>query len=102
MAAIGTLIEPATIDTVEQFQPLPIGPLIDVAPITSVSGASAPVANRFPVAPSAFAFLTGVDSLLDEPIVISGLMSPYFIVGAVYPQSDYLEPTLGQIWPRTG
>lgn len=33
---------------------------------------------------------------------IEGIESPYYIMGAVSPGGGYLEPTIGQIWPRIG
>jgi hypothetical protein len=102
MAQIANLVEPVTISAVEWFQPLPIGPLLDVDPVTSVSSVGSPIANRFPVPPSAAAFLTDVDALLDASLVFDGLTTPYIFTGALFPGSPFLEPTIGQIWPRTG
>jgi hypothetical protein len=102
MAQIANVIDAATVSAIETVQPIPVGPLIDVEPETSVIGFTGTVSSRFPVPPSAAAFLTGVDSMIDEPMRFDGLTSPYLIMGAVFPESGYLEPTLGQIWPRTG
>jgi hypothetical protein len=56
-------------------------------------------ANRFPVPPSAFGFLTDGETLAYS---IQGLHDPYLVAGALSPYSSYLEPTTGQIWPRIG
>lgn len=101
MAQIANVTDPGTISAIEVVQPIPVGPLIDTYPITSVEGFTQIVSNRFPVPPSAAAFLTGVDEEGDL-IVVAGLTSPYLLTGALFPGSIFLEPTLGQIWPRTG
>jgi hypothetical protein len=43
-----------------------------------------------------------VDALLDASLVFDGLTTPYIFTGALFPGSPFLEPTIGQIWPRTG
>lgn len=55
---------------------------------------SAPIANSFPTPPVAWAWLVTVD----PDTVLDGVSA--VLPGAVYPESLYLEPTIGQIWPR--
>lgn len=47
---------------------------------------------------------TANDMLLDMYIEegIEGIEPPYYIMGALGPGGGYLEPTIGQIWPRIG
>lgn len=58
-------------------------------------------ANRFPTPASAIGFT--IDPLLSigEAIVIDGIEGGV-LAGVLAPQSYYLEPTRGQIWPRIG
>jgi|tagenome__1003787_1003787.scaffolds.fasta_scaffold20989187_6 hypothetical protein len=102
MAQIAVVNEPVTIGTIQTVQPIPVGPLIDVGDVTSIVGLTSTVSNRFPIPPSAAAFLTDVDALANEPLRFDHLMTPYILVGAVAPTGSFLEPTIGQIWPRTG
>lgn len=81
MAQIATVDQPVSINT--------------VATIGSTTQA-----NRFPVPPSAAGFGTDVDELVEW--VSDGLGPPYIIFGSLNPESDFLEPTRGQIWPRIG
>lgn len=102
MTIIADLIEPVVIEAgdLSFFQPFPIGGLVTVGWDGAQSGVvGVPVANRFPTPASAIAFLT--DEPDEELQPVAGT-SPYFINGALSPESDYLEPTLGQIWPRIG
>lgn len=57
-----------------------------------------PIAQRFPVPPSAFGFMADIA----EGWGIVGLSSPQFIASALQPEGVYSEPTTGQIWPRLG
>src|SRR4051812_38926397 len=103
MAVIANLKEPVTIETVEAVQPLPVGALIDVITVDSPNtGLTSPylITNRFPVPPTAVAFLTGVDAFFETPIIIEGVTK--VIGSALAPEGDFLEPTKGQIWPRIG
>lgn len=98
MALIATLAEPVVITDLELVDPYAYGDLttpftLDVAP----TGFSAILANRFPTPPAAFGFLTDVLDAVSDPAGIAGVLT-----GAVYPESGYLEPTIGQIWPRIG
>jgi len=98
MAQIANVNEPVTISALEVVQPLPIGPLLDVGTITSVTGYTTTVSNRFPVPPSAAAFLTDVDTQM----VPSQQQVSTIIYGALSVAGPYLEPNIGQIWPRAG
>lgn len=105
MAIIAELTEPFVLDELDEFAPLPVGSLSEVFTVEApLDGLSAPyiVTNRFPVPPTALAFLTDVDAFLENPFAYDALSPPYLLTGALYPESDYLEPTTGQIWPRIG
>jgi len=58
--------------------------------------------NRFPVPPIAWAFLVVNNGLLDDEEMEILRVAPPTLVGVLHPESNYLEPTLGQIWPRIG
>lgn len=82
---------------------IPVGDLTDTfvllsANLSSLTGVN--YSNRFPTPPSAFGFLITpeADFVFDnvDPVVGGTL------IGALFPESDYLEPTTGQIWPRIG
>lgn len=94
MATQGTLIEPYVQGALEFIDPFGYGDLITPYQVTAVDILSAPIANRFPTPPTAWAFLIDPD---EEP-AFDRISSA--IAGAVYPESVYLEPTIGQIWPR--
>lgn len=79
MATIANCTQPVTVATV------------DSVPVPRIS--------VFPVPPTAWGFATELDLDL-YPFIALG--PPYQIIGAVYPESDFLEPTIGQIWPRIG
>lgn len=83
---------------------IPIGDLVDLERITRANISKVGptnYANRFPTPPSAFGFLTEVTNEDgDVPYMIAGLSTPYILIGAVYPESRFLESTIGQIWPR--
>jgi hypothetical protein len=70
------------------------------AQVTSIEAIPLPVSQRFPVPKSAVAGCVNVET---EWTLTAGVISPYTINGAVAnPESSYLEPTIGQIWPRIG
>lgn len=105
MAEIANLTEPYTLGEIEAIPPLPIGELLEAVIIDAVEDGLSPpylLSNRFPTPPIAAAFLTGVNSLEENPVVIEGFGPPYIINGALIPENDFLEPTQGQIWPRIG
>lgn len=56
--------------------------------------------GQFPTPPSALAFLVDPFAESDIELAFSRIHTPYAITGALFPESDYLEPTTGQIWPR--
>lgn len=98
MAQIATLTEPYLVTTFDFVAPLPYNKLTETFVVSSpLEGWVAPiVTNRFPTPPTAVAFL----GVVDFDMQIDGLGPPYSIIGAVYPETKYLEPTVGQIWPR--
>lgn len=75
-----------------------IAEIICPTDFTDVGGFSAPITARFPVPSLSWGFC--IDLGLEFPLVHVG--SPYYIMNAVAPEGDYLEPTTGQIWPRIG
>jgi hypothetical protein len=65
--------------------------------ITSEAVSFAPAV--FSVPPTSFGFMTDIAEDISAPV--SGLSFPYILQGVlVSPESNYLEPTIGQIWPR--
>lgn len=79
-----------------------IGPVDAI--YTKIAGP--PLPNRFPVPGFSWGFITDIfvinAAALDNPIAYDALGPPYIIFGALNPESDFLEPTRGQIWPRIG
>lgn len=64
--------------------------------VAVVSDTLAPIGARFPVPPIAWGFG-------DEPDLAWSLnLLTGYIMGAVSTEGVYMEPTLGQIWPRIG
>jgi hypothetical protein len=101
MAQIANLAQPYTVSApLQAVAQIPVGALVTI-PAGAPVGVVSVITNRFPVPPTAAAFL--VDPLLeaDEVIEMSGITGPP-IIGALTPPGTYLEPTTGQIWPRTG
>ncbi len=100
MATVASTVSPFELDAIELVGPLPYGAAVTPYETPPPYRASAPIANRFPTPASAVGFL--VDPLLELgiPIAIDGLEGPYVVGGALAPSGDYLEPNLGQIWPR--
>lgn len=71
--------------------------------VVSVDQTPLPIAQRFPV--PAFTWGRSVDVADVTPndgSAVEGLGPPYYIPNAVLPEGLYMEPTLGQIWPRIG
>lgn len=93
MAVIANTVTPYALTEPNFVGPLPFKDLVTPFELESVSLVST-ISNRFPVPPVAWAFLTVVDAELTLDKVSS------IVTGAVYPESPYLEPTIGQIWPR--
>lgn len=52
------------------------------------------VVGTWPIPPTAWGFMTTPHEQED----VSGIQEGY--LGALFPESTYLEPTIGQIWPR--
>lgn len=92
MAEQGTLITPYIQGALELIAQLKLGNLITPWTSPVPDRITAQYGNRFPVPPVSFAFLVDVNPVIvDRASIISG---------AVFPESSYLEPTIGQIWPR--
>lgn len=99
---IATLAQPYTAsEPLPAVQPLPVGALVDVDPVTIQLGVVSTITSRFPVPPTAVAFLNDPSADADVPLALGALFGPG-IGGALSPGGPYLEPTIGQIWPRTG
>lgn len=106
MAVQGNLIQPyPDLVSIDNVVGIPVGALVDPWVMETVVDFTIDtvLAARFPTPPSALGFLTDVYDGEGEPIYgLDGLEPPYFLTGSLYPESDYLEPTTGQIWPRIG
>ena len=63
---------------------------------TVVDAVPLPISQRFPVPISATAGCRDIDTGWS----IIGTTSPYIVGSAVNPESGYLDPVIGQIWPR--
>lgn len=94
MATIATLVSPTTVDSIDLLLPIPFKDLVTPYEITTIDAVTT-TPNRFPVPPTAWGFCTDPD---EEWLPIVGPIS--LINGAVSPEGPYLEPTIGQIWPR--
>ena len=55
----------------------------------------------FPVVPSAGGFCVDLEDGVEVPLVKLAT-PPLSLQGVLAAESPYLEPTLGQIWPRIG
>lgn len=69
--------------------------------VTSIQRSIFPMlVNRFPVEPASWGFgLTfGFDFSCEFPV--KSIDPDGYLVAAVQPEGDYLEPVVGQIWPR--
>jgi hypothetical protein len=103
MAQFGPMSTPVVITDLEFVAPLPSLGMLDTpfeaVAMPGIAGANR--TNQFPVPPVAWGFLTLVtDEELNPPYVVDGLQPNGVIVGALNPISPYIEPTVGQIWPR--
>jgi len=98
MAVQGTPLKAPFIQGVlKKLEPAAYGNLITPFVMGAVSKmTSANYTNRFPTPPIVGAFLVDVE----EEMAFDRIMSPYTITGALFPESGYLEPNVGQIWPR--
>jgi len=97
MAVHGTLNEPFVLDEVENISQIPMGDLVTPTDIGVPDLITALAPSRFPVPPTAWGFLTDI---LELEMAFSRVGPPYVYTGLLYPESPYLEPTIGQIWPR--
>jgi hypothetical protein len=94
------LNQPVTIDSLELIRGIPVGPLTLPYIVTGQpEDIVSTIANRFPVPPSAAAFVTDVDAFETEPMAFD-LVVGNPVGSALVPESVYGEPTIGQIWPR--
>lgn len=98
MATQGTpLLSPFTLVAPDLVGQLALGDVNTPFEMTALDRVEGLVrANRFPVPPVAWGFLTDVET----DMAFSHVQAPYTIYGALFPESPYLEPTIGQIWPR--
>lgn len=67
--------------------------------VVSVDQVPVPIAQRFPVPPYTWGVAKEVLYTEEDDV---GLAPPYYVPNAVLPEGLYMEPTLGQIWPRIG
>lgn len=80
---------------------IPIGALLDVDIVTTVQAIGAiNFTSRFPTPPAAFGFLGAPDD--DFAFSVMDPIATGTLIGVLLPEGKYLEPTLGQIWPRIG
>lgn len=98
MAIIGDLTEPYLVTALAFVEPIPVGDLMMPYEVTGVSGVSEIVLDRFEVPAVAWGFLLD----LEDDVSFDKIESPYVVAGALTSEGDYLEPTIGQIWPRIG
>jgi hypothetical protein len=100
MAVQGTpLIDVIELTSIESVGPAAYGDLI--TPFEGVVPDSVEATirtNRFPTPPIAWGFLTEVIDAWQ----VEGVEAPYLVGGALTPGGTYLEPNIGQIWPRIG
>lgn len=99
MAQFGPLNSPYIQGDTELVGAAPFGDLNTPYELDDPDGVDSTIANRFPTPPIVGAFLTAVDGSVGD---IEGVSNPYVIAGALLPEGGYLEPTIGQIWPRIG
>jgi len=106
MAVQGTLVQPfPDLITVANVVGLPSGKTITPYVMTTAIDFTVDtiIAGRFLTPAAALGFLADVYDEEGEAVYrLDKLASPYTLTGAVYPESDFLEPTQGQIWPRIG
>jgi hypothetical protein len=100
MATQGTpLVSPYELTTVDLVMALPFGDVNTPFEGVNPDGVDGVVrANAFPTPPIAWGFLTDVIDSWE----IEGIEAPYHVGGALAPGGTYLEPNIGQIWPRIG
>jgi len=100
MAKIADIITPYE-GVMVLADPMPYGDIITPYEAGTPDLLGALIANRFPTPASAVGFLIDPLGSIGEAIVIDGIDGD-LKAGILAPQSYYLEPKLGQIWPRIG
>lgn len=106
MAVEGTeLYEPYSVGApIELMLGVPYGDLVEPYTQGTPELLTGQLNNRFPVPASAQAFLIDLGPLYD-PLMsfdyLNSVATGYF-AGALAPEGDFMEPALGQIWPRIG
>lgn len=102
MAQLGTaLIELYLVDSPWLVNPLPSGGLIEPFVLATPELIVAQYTNRFPTPPIAWGFLIDFADIDDAPAFDRLLAKAYGdIASALSIEGAYLEPTIGQIWPR--
>lgn len=101
MATIATTITPY-LGVIEHVDPKAYGDVITPFDTPTPDLLGAVTANRFPTPASAVGFTIDPFLNIGESIVVDGIEGPYTVAGALAPGGDYLEPHIGQIWPRLG
>ena len=76
------------------------GPLVEAYLSSSISKVSTIIKGAFFYPPVSFGFAVDEIGDMQYDLIPSIQEIGYFIAGAVSPESGYLEPTTGQIWPR--
>ena len=98
MATQGTpLVTPFSLAAIELLGDnlgTPLAIPFEMVSVNALSGTN--FIQRFPTPPSVGSFLTDVEI----EMAFDRIQAPYVFTGAVYPESPFLEPTIGQIWPR--
>lgn len=101
MAIQGNLIAPVPEVTSLQFiSPIPAGDLITPYVTVLTPGVTGTITNRFPVPPTAWGFTSDLDLALEGYLILPSPGVTQYIMGAVTYEGKYMEPTIGQIWPR--
>jgi hypothetical protein len=67
---------------------------VSIHTVTDPIGVSVPVQGRFPLPAIAWGYCVGLENALLTPVGVIPIPS------ALNPESPYLEPKIGQIWPR--
>lgn len=99
MAVLGSLNIPYEQGELSLVASFPFGDLVTPFDTPTPDLLGTVIANRFPTPPAALGFLMDT-ALIPDIYEIGGLEGPYYAGGALAPSGDYLEPNIGQIWPR--
>jgi hypothetical protein len=100
MAQVGTIRDVATITSLEKLTPLSYGDFCTPFEMTLPNCISSVMSQRFPVPSIAWGFLAAVENSSVFPQWAFTRGPPYFLGSALTPEASYLEPKIGQIWPR--